>query len=60
MAAYTTGKMNNPNAKVEALKTPGSKGVKVGLNSKACVQMSPKGRSGGTSVAPKKAVPGKK
>ena len=35
MAAYTTGKMNNPNKKVQAGKKAGSKGVKPGVNHKA-------------------------
>jgi hypothetical protein len=57
MANYTTGKMNNPNAKVSASKVAGSKGVKSGVNPKATVQKVAKGRVGGTSKAPKTAVP---
>jgi len=59
MAQYTTGKINNPNASVEVQKVPGSKGVFVNLNQPATVQTVAKGRSGGTSVAPKSAEPGK-
>lgn len=57
MANYTTGKINNPNAKVTASKVAGSKGVKSGVNPKATVQKVAKGRVGGTSKAPKTAVP---
>lgn len=59
MATYTTGKLNNPNAKLQAVKKAGSNGVKSGVNPKATASKVAKGRSGGTSVAPKKAVPGK-
>ena len=38
-------------------KTPGSKGVKSGLNAKISAQMKAKGKVGGTSKAPKKAEP---
>ena len=38
-------------------KTPGSKGVKSGVNPKAAASKVAKGRSGGTSAAPKTAVP---
>jgi hypothetical protein len=38
-------------------KTPGSKGVKSGVNPKAAASDVAKGRSGGTSVAPKTALP---
>ena len=57
MAKYTTGKINNPNAKVTASKVAGSKGVKSGVNPKATAQKVAKGRVGGTSKAPKTAVP---
>jgi hypothetical protein len=40
-------------------KTPGSKGVKSGVNPKAAVQKVAKGRVGGISKAPKSAQPGK-
>ncbi len=38
-------------------KTPGSKGVKSGVNPKAAASKVAKGRVGGTSAAPKTAVP---
>jgi hypothetical protein len=59
MAKYTTGKMNNPNAKVSALKVAGSKGVKSGVNPKASAQKVAKGKVGGISKAPKTASPSK-
>ena len=40
-------------------KTPGSKGVKSGVNPKASAQKVAKGRVGGTSTAPKAAMPKK-
>lgn len=52
-----TGGMVNPNAKLQAGKKAGSKGVMHSLSAKAVVQKKAKGRSGGTnkSVArPKK------
>jgi hypothetical protein len=52
-----TGGMVNSNAKVSALKSAGSKGVKSGVNPKAAASKVAKGRSGGTSSAPKTAVP---
>jgi len=55
--SYKTGGMVNANTKVSADKTPGSKGVKSGVNKKASKQTSAKGRVGGTSTAPKGAVP---
>ena len=58
MAAYTTGKMNNPNTKVQAGKKAGSKGVKSGVNSKVTAQNTAKGWSGGKgNNAPKTALP---
>ncbi len=54
-----TGGMVNPNAKVSALKKAGSKGVKSGVNPKASASKVAKGRSGGTSKAPKGATPTK-
>jgi len=52
-----TGGMVNPNAKIQAGKVAGSKGVKSGVNPKAAASKVAKGRSGGTSVAPKTALP---
>jgi hypothetical protein len=52
-----TGGMVNPNAKVSALKTAGTKGTKSGVNSKVTASKVAKGRVGGTSAAPKKAKP---
>jgi len=57
---YKTGGMVNPNAKLQAAKSAGSKGVKSGVNPKAAASKVARGRSGGTSVAPKKATPGRK
>lgn len=57
---YKTGGMVNANAKVSADKTPGSKGVKSGTNPKATASKVAKGKVGGTSKAPKTAVPKKK
>lgn len=60
MAAYTTGKMNNPNAKVQASKKAGSKGVKPGVNSKVSAAKKATGKtSGKVNTPPKKANPGK-
>jgi hypothetical protein len=59
MANYTTGKMNNPNAKVTASKVAGSKGVKSGVNPKTSAQKVAKGKVGGISKAPKTASPSK-
>ena len=56
-AKYKTGGMVNPNAKLQAAKTAGSKGVKSGVNPKAAASKVAKGRVGGTSVAPKAAIP---
>jgi hypothetical protein len=52
-----TGGMVNPNAKIQAAKSAGSKGVKSGVNPKAAASKVAKGRSGGTSAAPKTAMP---
>lgn len=57
MKKMKTGGMVNSNAKVKALKSAGSKGVKPGVNPKAAASKVAKGRSGGTSVAPKTATP---
>jgi hypothetical protein len=46
---YKTGGMTNPNAKIQADKTAGSKGVKSGVNPKAAASKIAKGRSGGTN-----------
>lgn len=56
-ATYKTGGMVNPNAKLQAAKSAGSKGVKSGVNPKADASKVARGRSGGTSAAPKTAVP---
>jgi hypothetical protein len=52
-----TGGMVNANAKVSAIKSAGSKGVKSGVNPKASASKVAKGKVGGTSKAPKTAVP---
>jgi hypothetical protein len=57
MKKMKTGGMVNANAKVTASKVAGSKGVKSGVNLKASAQKVAKGRVGGTSKAPKTAVP---
>lgn len=57
MTKMKTGGMVNSNAKVSALKTAGSKGVKSGVNSKVSASKVAKGRVGGTSTAPKTATP---
>jgi hypothetical protein len=57
---YKTGGMVNSNTKVQADKTPGSKGVKSGINTKVSASKKAKGKVGGISTAPKKATPGKK
>jgi hypothetical protein len=57
---YQIGGMVNPNAKLQAAKSAGSKGVKSGVNPKAAASKVARGRSGGTSAAPKKATPGRK
>jgi hypothetical protein len=60
MAAYTTGKINNPNAKLQAGKKAGSKGVKSGVNPKATAAKKATGKSSGkVNTPPKKANPGK-
>ncbi len=57
MQKKRTGGMVNSNTKVTAIKSAGSKGVKSGVNTKASASKKAKGRSGGTSAAPKDAVP---
>ena len=52
-----TGGMVNSNTKVSALKSAGSKGVKSGVNTKASASKRATGRTGGTSTAPKGALP---
>jgi hypothetical protein len=52
-----TGGMVNPNANLQATKSAGSKGVKPGVNPKAAASKVARGRSGGTSTAPKTATP---
>jgi hypothetical protein len=54
---YKTGGMVNPNADLQAGKSAGSKGVKSGVNPKAAASKVARGRVGGTSAAPKKAIP---
>jgi hypothetical protein len=54
---YKTGGMVNANAKVTALKVAGSKGVKSRINSKVSASKVAKGRTGGISSAPKRAIP---
>jgi hypothetical protein len=56
---YKTGGMVNSNASIKKQTVPGSKGIKSGVNPKATASKVAKGRSGGTSVAPKKAIPSK-
>jgi hypothetical protein len=56
---YMTGGMVNANAKVSALTKAGSNGVKSGVNPKAKASTTAKGRTGGTSKAPKGAKPTK-
>ena len=54
---YKTGGMVNPNATVKRQAVAGSKGVKSGVNPKAAASNVAKGRTGGTSAAPKTATP---
>jgi len=56
MATYSTGKIKNPNAKLQADKSAGSKGVKSGVNSKVTASNTATG-PGKRSKAPKKAIP---
>ena len=57
MKKMKTGGMVNPNANLQATKSAGSKGVKPGVNPKAAASKVARGRSGGTSTAPKTATP---
>jgi hypothetical protein len=52
-----TGGMVNSNTKISALKSAGSHGVKSGVNPKAAASKVARGKVGGTSSAPKTAVP---
>jgi hypothetical protein len=52
-----TGGMVNANANLVATKSAGSKGVKPGVNPKAAASKRATGRVGGTSAAPKTALP---
>lgn len=58
-ATFKTGGVVNPNAKVSAIKSAGSKGVKSGVNPKASAQKAARGKVGGISKAPKTASPSK-
>jgi len=57
MKKMKTGGMVNSNTKVQADNTPGSKGVKSGINPKAAASKVARGKVGGTSTAPKGAFP---
>jgi hypothetical protein len=57
---YKTGGMVNPNAKLQAAKAAGSKGVMSGVNPKAAASNVAKKPSKPRSKAPKKAAPGRK
>jgi hypothetical protein len=55
---YKTGGMVNPNAKIQAAKSAGSKGVKSGVNPKAVAAKKATGKSsGGVDTPPKTAIP---
>ncbi len=55
-----TGGMVNPNAKLQAVKSAGSKGVKPGVNAKVTASNTAKKPSKPRSKAPKKATPGRR
>lgn len=57
LLGYKTGGMVNPNAAVKRQSVAGSKGVKSGVNPRAAASKVARGRSGGTSAAPKTALP---
>ena len=58
MKKMKTGGMVNPNAKIQAAKAAGSKGVKSGVNPKAVAAKKATGKSsGGVDTPPKTAVP---
>ena len=59
MTKASKGVIVKANGNMPVDKTPGSKGVKSGVNPKASASKVAKGRSGGTSVAPKAAIPKK-
>ena len=59
MKNMKTGGMVNANANLKATKSPGSKGVKSGVNPKASASKTAKKPSASRSKAPKKATPGK-
>lgn len=52
-----TGGMVNSNSKVSAIKSAGSKGVMSGTNTRVSASKIARGRVGGTSAAPRTAVP---
>lgn len=52
-----TGGMVNSNARVSAIKKAGSKGVRSGSNTRVSASKVARGRVGGTSTAPRTAVP---
>jgi hypothetical protein len=54
---YKTGGMVNPNSSVKKQVVPGSRGVKSKMNTKVTASTVARGRSGGTSTAPKTATP---
>jgi len=54
---FKTGGMVNSNAKVSALKSAGSHGVKSGVNPRAAASKVARGKVGGISTAPRTAVP---
>jgi hypothetical protein len=56
---YKTGGMVNANAKLQAAKSAGSKGVKSGVNPRAAASNTAKKPSKPRSKAPKKATPGR-
>ena len=57
LLGFKTGGMVNANSKVSKQTVPGSKGVKSGTNPKAAASKVARGRVGGTSSAPKTALP---
>jgi hypothetical protein len=57
LLGYKTGGMVNPNSTVKKQTVPGSKGVKAGVNPSATASKVARGRVGGTSTAPKTAMP---
>ena len=57
MKKTKTGTYVGLNSKVSALKSAGTKGTKSGVNTKVSASKVAKGRSGGTSKAPRRANP---